>query len=135
MSRTKEEYAAQIYVAEEHRRRNYSDNDAELLGVIIVCAGYACYKAVEGAVKVTVTGSKIIENAYKIGSGQIAVLGTDAESKITYITKHPSSRGNTSTPTQSMPTNPVDPLEQTPPTNIPLPLKEKRLKYTEKTGR
>ncbi|MFV9930496.1 MAG: hypothetical protein AB8U82_06730 [Rickettsia endosymbiont of Haemaphysalis japonica] len=31
MSRTKEEYAAQIYAAEEHRRRqaNYSDNDAE----------------------------------------------------------------------------------------------------------
>nr|WP_233417572.1 hypothetical protein [Rickettsia conorii] len=89
MSRTQEEYAAQIYVAEEHRRRqaNYSDNDAELLEVIIVCAGYACYKAVAGAVKVTVTGSKIIENAYKIGSGQIAVLGTDAESKITYITK------------------------------------------------
>ncbi|WP_238375501.1 hypothetical protein [Rickettsia massiliae] len=102
-----------------------------MLGVIIVCAGYACYKAIEGAVKVTVTGSKIIENAYKIGSGQIVVLGTDAQSKITYITKHPSSRGNTSTPTQSMPTNLVDPLEQTPP-NTPLPLKEKRLKYTEK---
>ncbi|MFV9843061.1 MAG: hypothetical protein AB8U14_07565, partial [Rickettsia aeschlimannii] len=60
MSGTKEEYATQIYAAEEHRRRqaNYSDNDAELLGVIIVCVGYACYKAVEGAVKVTGTGSK-----------------------------------------------------------------------------
>ncbi|AFB28434.1 hypothetical protein [Rickettsia rickettsii] len=122
MSRTKEEYAAQIYAAEEHRRRqaNYSDNDAELLEVIVVCAGYAC----EGAVKVTVTGSKIIENAYKIGSGQIAVLGTDAESKITYITKHPSSRGNTSTPIQSMTTNRVDPLEQTPP-NTPTSKREK----------
>ncbi len=80
------------------------------LKLFIVCAGYACYKAVEGAVKVTVTGSTIIDNAYKIGSGQIAVLGTDAESKITYITKHPSSRGNTSTPTQSMTTNRVDPF-------------------------
>lgn len=38
MSRTKEEYAAQIYAVKEHRRKqaNYSDNDAELLGVIIV---------------------------------------------------------------------------------------------------
>lgn len=34
MSRTKEEYAAQVYVAEEQ--------------VIIVRAGYAYYKAVEG---------------------------------------------------------------------------------------
>ncbi len=36
MSRIKEEYAVQIYAAEEHRRRqaNYSDNDAELLEVI-----------------------------------------------------------------------------------------------------
>ncbi|EER21376.1 hypothetical protein REIS_0511 [Rickettsia endosymbiont of Ixodes scapularis] len=37
----------------------------------------------EGAVKVTTTGSKILVNAYKINTGKIEVLGTDPESKTT----------------------------------------------------
>ncbi|WP_235364292.1 hypothetical protein [Rickettsia felis] len=132
MSRTKEQYAAEIYAAEEHRRRqaNSSDGDAELLGVMIVCAGYACYKAVEGAVKVTVTGSKIIENVYKIGTGQIEILGTEPESKITYIAKHPSPRGPTNV-NQPNATNPVDPSEQTPP-NTPTSKREKAKIYGKK---
>lgn len=132
MSRTKEEYAAQIYAAEEHHRKQASGRDDDaMLVAIIIGTGYICYKAVEGAVKVTVTGSKLIENAYKIGGGQIAVLGTDPESKTTYITKHPSPRGNTSTPTQPMTTNPVEPSEQTSP-NTPTSKREKAKIYGKK---
>lgn len=102
---------------------NSSDGDGEFLVAIVLISGYVCYKAVEGAVTVTTTGSKIIGNAYKIKTGQIEVLGTDPETKTTYIARSPSPRSTTTT-TQSTVPESLDSPEQT----SPRPITSKREK-------
>ncbi|HJD55671.1 MAG TPA: hypothetical protein LFW21_03330 [Rickettsia endosymbiont of Pyrocoelia pectoralis] len=110
-------------VREREKHGNSSDGDGEFLVAIVIIGGYVCYKAVEGAVTVTTTGSKIIGNAYKIKTGKIEVLGTDPETKTTYIARSPSPRSATTT-TQSTTTEPLDSSDQT----SPRPITSKREK-------
>ncbi|WP_233418955.1 hypothetical protein [Rickettsia tamurae] len=110
--------------------KSSDSGDGEFLGAVIIITDYVCYKAVGWAVKVTTTGSKILVNAYKINTGKIEVLGTDPESKTTYIARNPSPCSTTST------TESLDSTEQVSPRSKREKVKilEKQILENAKTG-
>ncbi|WP_231289980.1 hypothetical protein [Rickettsia australis] len=86
--------------ARERRKKygNSSDSgEGKFLGAVIIITSYVFYKAVEEVLKFTTVGSKILVNAYKINTGKIEVLGTNPESKTTYIARNPAPHSTTST--------------------------------------